>query len=209
LCFPHSSTFALFPRSFQALPTAGPPACRRRGPRSRDPAPRCRAHQGRLSTLVVFPRRPDAGRRCPDRNGRATARHCLASAAAVRPVPRDPVSHTSRRPALRAAVAGHRRVGPSVLAQAVWTRLRFMVHESILRRPWDVTLPSSLLGAVKDDVMILIHIWKALNAKIFDHRNSSPTEILRHIAADIDAWSCRYRRLAAELHAWQEWIVTC
>jgi len=85
------------------------------------------------------------------------------------------------------------------------------VHESTLRRPWDVTLPSLLPGAVKDDVMILIfwHIWKARNANIFDHRNSSPAEILRHIAADIDAWSCRYRKLAAELHAWHEWIVTC
>jgi len=96
-------------------------------------------------------------------------------------------------------------------AQAVWSRLRFVVHESTLRRPWNVTLPSLLPGAVKDDVMILIfwHIWKARNAKIFDHRDSSPTEVLRHISADIDAWSCRYRKLAVELHAWHEWIVTC
>ena len=44
-------------------------------------------------------------------------------------------------------------------------------------------------------ILIFWHIWKARNAKIFDHRDSSPAEVLRHISADIDAWSCRYRKL--------------
>jgi hypothetical protein len=64
-------------------PPAYPPvAAARRGPRWCDPAPSCRAHQGRLATLVVVQRRPDAGRRCPGRNGSATARHRPAPAAA-------------------------------------------------------------------------------------------------------------------------------
>ena len=35
-------------------------------------------------------------------------------------------------------------------------------------------------------ILIFWHIWKARNAKIFDHRDSSLAEVLRHIAADID-----------------------
>jgi len=54
-----------------------PPVCllaaaARRGPRSRDPAPRCRAHQGRLPVLVVVPLSLTAGRPCRRRERCAT-----------------------------------------------------------------------------------------------------------------------------------------
>jgi len=35
------------------------------------------------------------------------------------------------------------------------------------------------------------HIWKARNAKIFDQRDSDPTDIISRVITDINKWSCR------------------
>ena len=95
-------------------------------------------------------------------------------------------------------------------ARAIWTRLQLAIRETTLRRPWVFAATSPLPDAVRTDVMLLIlwHIWKARNAMIFDHKDSSPSDVLRRIISDIDAWSCRYRKTAAELQIWRDWIVT-
>ena len=95
-------------------------------------------------------------------------------------------------------------------ACAIWTRLQLAIRETTLRRPWVFAATSPLPDAVRTDVMLLIlwHIWKARNAMIFDHQDSSPSDVLRRVISDIDAWSCRYRKTTAELQIWRDWIVT-
>jgi len=58
-------------------------------------------------------------------------------------------------------------------------------------------------------MLTLWHVWKVWNAMIFEHQNLSPEDILRRIVNDMDAWSCRYRRLRSDLSIWREWIVNC
>jgi hypothetical protein len=43
------------------------------------------------------------------------------------------------------------------------------------------------------------HIWKARNAVIFDHIDSTPSDILRRVVQGIDSWSCRFNPLKPEL----------
>lgn len=61
------------------------------------------------------------------------------------------------------------------------------------------------------DVILLIlwHLWKARNAMIFDHVDSTPTAILIRITKDIDTWSCRYKKCCSDLEKWRDWVVFC
>jgi len=60
------------------------------------------------------------------------------------------------------------------------------------------------------DVVLLLlwHMWKARNAKIFDHVNSSPLDIIRRVLKDMDLWSCRFQRLHQELQSWRSWLAS-
>lgn len=58
-------------------------------------------------------------------------------------------------------------------------------------------------------LLILWHVWKARNALIFDQNANSPIALLRKVLHDVDAWSCRYRKLRSEVRAWREWMEGC
>ena len=45
-------------------------------------------------------------------------------------------------------------------------------------------------------------------SKIFEHQNHS-SDVLPHVVKDINVWTCRYRKLSAELNAWWDWIINC
>ena len=96
-------------------------------------------------------------------------------------------------------------------ARVVWHKLQFVVQENTLRQPWNFEFTPHLPETIRSDVMMLTlwHVWKARNAMIFEHQNLSPEDILRRIVNDMDAWSCRYRRLRSDLNVWREWIVNC
>jgi len=58
-------------------------------------------------------------------------------------------------------------------------------------------------------LLLLWHIWKARNGLIFERQVSTSQDILRRTLKDIDAWSCRYKKLCLEVQAWREWIASC
>ena len=89
-------------------------------------------------------------------------------------------------------------------AQDLWARLGIFVQCEVVRRPWDIGVATSLPEAVRVDVILLIlwHLWKARNAMIFDHVDSTSTVILIRITKDIDTWSCRYKKCCSDLEKW-------
>ncbi|CAN6320028.1 unnamed protein product [Urochloa humidicola] len=78
-------------------------------------------------------------------------------------------------------------------ASSVWSRLGFNFEAGGHRMPWAVGCSASLPDSVRTDVILLLlwHIWKARNAKIFEKLDLSPSEVLRRAARDLDMWSCR------------------
>ena len=90
------------------------------------------------------------------------------------------------------------------VARQVWRRLGLDADTLDLRRPWQFPLNSMLPDTVCIDVVLLLlwHMWKARNAKIFDHVNSSPLDIIRRVLKDMDLWSCRFRHLHQDLQSW-------
>ena len=87
---------------------------------------------------------------------------------------------------------------------------------ALASRPWRDTSPcfgsfdagSPLPQTTRTDVMLLLlrHMWKARNALIFYHKNSTPSDILRRVIHCLDNWSCRFRRLVWEVDVWKDWI---
>jgi len=81
----------------------------------------------------------------------------------------------------------------------------------MFRRPWDIQVADFLPVTVKLDMLLLIlwHIWKARNSLVFERHISSSTDIVRKVLQDLDAWSCRYRKLRSEIQAWRVWLTSC
>ena len=96
------------------------------------------------------------------------------------------------------------------VARQVWRRLGLDADTLDPRRPWQFPLNSMLPDTVCIDVVLLLlwHMWKARNAKIFDHVNSSPLDIIRRVLKDMDLWSCRFRRLHQDLQSWRSWLAS-
>ena len=61
---------------------------------------------------------------------------------------------------------------------------------------------------VRTDITLLLlwQLWKARNATIFNKENSSPSDIFRRVAKDLESWSCRYGRRSADVDLWKNWI---
>jgi len=104
----------------------------------------------------------------------------------------------------------HIFVGCSTAAD-VWGRIHVPILGDAFRRPWEIELVAPLPIAVKVDMLLLLlwHIWKARNGLIFERQVSTSQDILRRTLKDIDAWSCRYKKLRLEVQAWREWIASC
>ncbi|KAG2626059.1 hypothetical protein PVAP13_3KG286727 [Panicum virgatum] len=97
------------------------------------------------------------------------------------------------------------------LAQGTWSALGFAPNPAIVRQPWLLCLSADLPEQVHVDVipLLLWHIWKARNAMIFDHIDSTPRDIIRRVVQDIDAWSCRFNQLKPDLLVWKTWLQSC
>ena len=97
------------------------------------------------------------------------------------------------------------------LAQGTWSALGFAPNPAIVRQPWLLCLSADLPEQVHVDVipLLLWHNWKARNAMIFDHIDSTPRNIIRRVVQDIDAWSCRFNQLKPDLLVWKTWLQSC
>ena len=95
--------------------------------------------------------------------------------------------------------------------QEIWACLHFSIQNDSFRRPWQIDLPNTLPETISVDMLLILlwHIWKARNELVFDRHDLSPTEIIRKTLRDIDAWSCRYKRLRPDVFVWREWLQLC
>ncbi|KAF8776625.1 hypothetical protein HU200_003349 [Digitaria exilis] len=58
-------------------------------------------------------------------------------------------------------------------------------------------------------LLILWHLWKARNARIFDNQHLNEWEILRHVVRDMDLWRRRFKHDQALWEAWRNHICSC
>ncbi|KAF8671333.1 hypothetical protein HU200_050046 [Digitaria exilis] len=95
------------------------------------------------------------------------------------------------------------------IAGSIWDCIGVAVSEDHYKRPWLLEAEAQLPRQVALDVFLVIlwQIWKARNALIFDHRNSTSRDVLRCVVADLGAWSCRYKTLESSLLRWQEFLL--
>ena len=55
-------------------------------------------------------------------------------------------------------------------------------------------------------LILLWHLWKARNAKIFEQLVLPPREVIRRAAQDLDVWCFRYRRTPHQILAWHDYF---
>lgn len=93
-------------------------------------------------------------------------------------------------------------------ALGTWGLLGIQPHPHDCRHPWLVGRELQLPGTVLLDVILLIlwHIWKALNGVIFDHKHSTPTDILRRVTNDMAQWRVRYKKNRQHWDVWLSFI---
>ncbi|RCV46324.1 hypothetical protein SETIT_9G522400v2, partial [Setaria italica] len=95
-------------------------------------------------------------------------------------------------------------------AQDSWARLGITVDPRGHTMPWLLGCALPLPDQIRTDIAILIlwHIWKARNAKIFEQLVLTPQEVIRRAARDVEVWSCRYRKLRPHILAWRDFLFT-
>ncbi|CAO2039804.1 unnamed protein product [Urochloa humidicola] len=93
-------------------------------------------------------------------------------------------------------------------AEHVWARLGLAVRQGEHRSPWLLGCSLQLPSQPQTDVMLLTlwHVWKARNAVVFDHQSLSTTQILHRVVADLEQWSCRFKKTMPQLLVWKTYI---
>lgn len=96
-------------------------------------------------------------------------------------------------------------------AVSIWNRLHITLLGDVFRRPWELVLTNDLPKTVHVDMILLIlwHVWKARNALVFYQQNLSTSDIIRKVLHDVDTWSCRYKKLRADVNTWRDWLDSC
>ncbi|KAF8783842.1 hypothetical protein HU200_000282 [Digitaria exilis] len=96
-------------------------------------------------------------------------------------------------------------------AAATWLKIQISCRPERLLHPWllgsELPLPYSVCFDVA--MLILWQLWKARNARVFDHKSSSAEDVIRRVVNDLDTWHCRYGKLKDHLKAWRDHLHSC
>ena len=96
-------------------------------------------------------------------------------------------------------------------ARVVWSRLGINLLPGHHKTPWLIGchLPLPDQTRVDATLVLLWHLWKARNAKIFDQLDLPAQEVIRRACLDLGVWRFRYKQSAPSIEAWRAFFSSC
>jgi len=96
-------------------------------------------------------------------------------------------------------------------SRAVWSRLGINLLPGHHKTPWLIGchLPLPDQTRVDATLVLLWHLWKARNAKIFDQLDLPAQEVIRRACLDLGVWRFRYKQSAPSIEAWRAFFSSC
>ena len=93
-------------------------------------------------------------------------------------------------------------------ARAIWDRLCINTANLNPRTPWLLGATIGLPDQVHTDMLLLVfwHVWKARNSLIFEGTTLPPSETLRRVVQDCDAWKHRYTTNKPQVEQWPDFF---
>lgn len=94
------------------------------------------------------------------------------------------------------------------VALRAWRLIGVQAEGESSTNSWLLGRELRLPSAVQYDAVLLIlwHLWKARNARIFDNQHSTERDVLRRVVCDMDHWRRRFKHVEDHWDAWRNHI---